>query len=159
MQRKANNWFNEIEAPKPSSVLGQSADYLDRLIGGQSSSQKRYYMPTVKRNKDGTTKKVNNQQPKRENNSAIPKDNVPNKTKLAITDIDDTKWIEERKRKFPKIDDVRLKVETSYQIPVENTSDLKNIEPINKPNKSKVINRQVNQRKKTLFEMLMDPED
>lgn len=170
MNKKQSSWFNQIESPKNTGTLTQSVDYLDRLIGGEFS-QKQYFMTTRKRNfpepkrTKGNTNEfaitnITKNKQQEAKSISIKKSN--------IIDIDDNKWIEERKRKFPRVDGnpevtkngtnpkINNVPQESGNLAVNNFNNNVNPSQKNRKNKRSDNTSSISKRKKTLFEMLMD---
>lgn len=144
-----NNWFKEIDPPS-SSGLGASISYLDQLIGG-GNTQKQYLYPPLK--KTTTREKPKQNIIKRSLNHQIA---AP---KLGI-DVDDTKWIEERKKRFPKVGGIGERTNSSPSLKSPTTRDQVSYDDHSTQECHNVQyrseTREDHHRKRTLFEKLMD---
>lgn len=143
---KNNKWFKDI-APPLSCSLRNGADYLDSLMG--CGEPKRQFMtPAYKKD----APKVDCPQSNKRH-----KTNMKPSKKIAI-ELDDEKWIEERKKKYPKTEP-SIKSQGSVPIDIQPTNDT--ISCKNKTNLTKAVQPAIklpheNPRKKTLFEKLME---
>lgn len=147
MERKENKWFNDIPCPG-KTTLSDGVGYLDRLIGG--GGQKQFLTP----NRREPTK--NNRQRKQHSK------NKPTESKQTSVDLDYIKWIEERKKKFPKtgVDGGTSKTQSSVDIgDVTNQICSTGANTANgtsaKPEKSPMTTNS-NPKRKTLFQKLME---
>lgn len=147
MVKNQNKWFNDITPP--DGGLSESVGYLDRLISGRG--QKELLLPKTQVCR-GNSSRGSNQQHKRGDHSKLQNNT---KTTAPIIQIDDAKWLEERRKKFPKNDASNFSHTTVLENnPIEIKKEL-NITRTSKtvPNSSNEPSRN---RKKTLFEKLMD---
>lgn len=157
MDEKKNNWFTDI-APPGKANFGDSAGYLDRLMGGGGIGQKSFLNVPAKKEYPPKNNHTKSQPIKQV--AARPK----NVAKLPGQDIDDANWIEERKRRFPKpgsgdpqpdINAVPSNVLGKSKIESSQLLDMK-------PDKQLASRKQELRpatRKKTLFEKLMDSDE
>lgn len=149
MERKENKWFNDIPCPG-KTTLSDGVGYLDRLIGGGGGEQKRFLTP----NRREPTK--NNRQQKQCSN------NKPPIVKQTSVDLDDIKWIEERKKKFPKVGGVSVtsRIQSSVDISPETSqfcstsAKAANCASPKAENSPLITNP--NPKRKTLFQKLME---
>lgn len=91
MDKPKELWFKDIA--KPDTVLDRSEGYLDRLSGCRDVNDRQYL---GKRKSKGSQNYQEKRRPK-----------IHNKVQAQITPeslIDDAKWLEERKKKFPRVD-------------------------------------------------------
>ena len=146
MARKEHSWFNEI-VPPGRTTLGDSVGYLDRMIGGGGRCQKQFLLKAPKR--DTANKGIKQQKQNNDKPSKQPKEIL----------VDDVKWLEERRKKFPKAGG-QQDIRAAQSIPAEDAIveiPENNLCPPNSDNFPKGdTNTKVLKRKKTLFEMLMD---
>lgn len=154
MDKRNKTWFKGIDLPRDETTLEQGVDYLDRLIG-KGPPQRQFFRPTKRpQNQNTTTKKQNK--------------TIVKTTKLANvtceTKMDDAKWLEERRKKFPKVGDTDQQEQPSAKLdqPIcqEASITLKREIPLKRRNKKGIVksfgnNKPVQTRKKTLFEKLM----
>lgn len=96
-----NKWFNDITVPVITS-------YIDRMVGCGDRTQRQFLGKQGKSNRVTEDKQSpkNNKQFKTNNQSA--KSSVPSPLDL----IDDQSWIEERKRRFPKVGESSVAITT-----------------------------------------------
>lgn len=90
MDKPKELWFKDIV--KPDLILGDSKGYLDRLSGCKNIKDRQYL---GKRKLKGSQFSQEKRKPK-----------PPNKLQTHITPeslVDDEKWLEERKKKFPRV--------------------------------------------------------
>lgn len=167
MNEHKDSWFKGIQPPdRLSSESGEG--FLDRLMGTGVSGERRGKF----------SHKFQKRDPRRNDNHQRqnkPKAIAPIKT--VESEIDDAKWIEERRRKFPKkfstgdgatsepiqvskssnITKQSIGTESS-RLPVDRSADTIAIN-INTKDKTRSFQPPLPQRKKTLFEKLMDTSD
>lgn len=150
MERKENRWFNDIPCPG-KTTYSDGIDYLDRLIGG--GGQKQFLVS-------------NRKEPAKNNRQQKQYSNIkPSKPRQVKVEVDDIKWIEERKKKFPKVsgsDSSETPKLLSPRIsapkldqPCDNASTTN--DPIPKPAKSSMRSN-FSQRRRSLFQKLMEME-
>lgn len=111
-----------------SREITQCGNYLDRF-SGYGKNQREYLSQPAKKDRPSNAFK-----------KGVKKPQVP--AKKVAPEIDDAKWIEERKKRFPSSNLSISKSENKTQ----------NFPVVNKPNKT----NSETERKKTLFEKLMD---
>lgn len=154
METKGGHWFNEITLPN-RSTLADSVGYLDRLIGGETSNQRQFmFPPAAKRNSLNNHKSIaSNSSQSRQKDQPKHDNKIKRSPTGPIDDLDDIKWLEERRKKFPKIGQQAPSVETVA--PVVPNAELED-EPKEQPASHHKHRLDSNTRKKTLFEKLMD---
>lgn len=143
------DWFKEVD--QRAITLSQTVSYLDRLCGRDNINDRQYL----------STKSIRSQK----KFDKIPQD-FSNKDKKPDTNertsfyagVDDAKWIEERKKKFPKTstESPDRPIETSQGDPAHSGDIMKRPEFKVRPKKEQLS---IKKRKKTLFEMLMGDSD
>lgn len=161
MDRRPNNWYNEI-APPGKSTLSDSVGYLDRMLGSSGMRDKQFLRPGGPKQ----AKNNNGARPRQQQTDRFNKNPASNQVKAPnVVDIDDANWIEARKKRFPKTnDDLHNKStqpqcdnETAPQVSAHTPSQPSSSAHIGRPAKVD-CDSNVPRRKKTLFEKLMDPE-
>lgn len=145
MKGSENKWFNDI-VPQEETTLRQSVGYLDRMISG--GTQKQYLIS----NRKGPIKQT---RPQKQNDDK----RTPRKLKHSKDIIDDAKWIEERRNRFPKVGADKNPSKSQVNESNPQTSQNKNSssgDTTCRTTKKSDNMSNSSQRKKTLFQKLMD---
>lgn len=146
MERNTNNdWFNGIARPV-DSTLAESVNYLDQLLGG-GYGPRGQLLPQRTKQKSKPTIQQRRQFENRSNNV----------TKPAQVALDDTKWIEERKKKFPRAANLTSSpvAEPRFGGPSPPSAPM-TLDDSGLTDSRATPGSRVSQRKRTLFEKLMD---
>lgn len=150
-----DNWFGDLNRRK--IPFGDSDGYIERLSGNSSANSRKFLSSQNTRACPKKSNKFNNGQNKSRFNMINKSDKLPS------SDIDDAKWIEDRKKRFPKVLLVsKEEPVTSGNTCSNNEQETANDLPFNKSNRKFKGNRQditSNKKRKTLFEMLVDESD
>lgn len=149
-------WFNDIAKPAGSSGLGDTVDYLDRLIAGGNPSQ-RQFLPASSRGQPARQTGDN----RKKNTLPLNKkqgDKRPLVSQPSTINIDDESWIADRKKKFPKIgganiEEVSKEPATNRHKESQSTGPSQSDTPLKSDSKMK---QNPPKRKMTLFEKLME---
>lgn len=150
MTNKQSSWFSDIVDPAVSALQANSS-YIDSLIGSKKS---RTHVAQPRRCDQHRSQILKNQTV-----CPVPRKYPSTKTKSSVVDLDDTKWIEERRKKFPRLngdEEVprQCKVDCSIEAANSNTptSSVASMGKDRVHSASRVSER----RKKSLFEKLME---
>lgn len=148
MQSKQLTWFSDIVNPDAPSLEGRGS-YIDSLSG---SSRSRLHI--------GAHRKYDRQksnEPKNQHFDSVTKahQTLRINDKSHVVDLDDTKWIEERKRKFPRLTDAQnsrtdlAPTNDQPELLIGNECSVKKGQGCNSI-------REQSRRRKTLYEKLME---
>lgn len=157
------SWFQGIEKPVETSSQTH-ANYIDRLCGNVPANSPRYFTkPKGNRNNQSSFRNNQSKRSDQIRTNKIEPDGKRANPCVATPGnaVDDAKWLEERRKKFPKprsiesepetidhsIDDVSEEVYT----PTNDNSQV-NVDKFSKPNKAHVPWH----RRRSLFEQLLD---
>lgn len=142
MDKPETVWFKNII--KPDLDAGQSGGYLDRLTGCNDPKD-RQYLANRKTKRNGKHKP---------NKSKIPNEIIKKSINCKLNSVvDDAKWIEERKKRFPKKDsEGRTQIDRSSM-----NCDIKHGE--NSTFRRNEHHNNQSKRNLSLFEQLMDDTD
>lgn len=131
LQRRQPDWLSEISPPEISLHNG-SINYIDNLAGSKRSRHNLIPQKKYEQRKSPTAKQSFKTSSAKRQNETKPSKPI---------DLDDIKWIEERKKKFPKAGD----------------NEVESTEHTSGPRAAQLLNQvSPSQRKKTLFEKLLD---
>lgn len=148
-----DSWFNGISPPDERGSRNNSG-YLDRLMGNQSGPIKKQILRDNYKGKNDPKKSCHKTPPKYIKANPTPK--------TALVEVDDLQWLEERRKKFPRANDINRSIEKPSLAIDSEKSDSNAVESSPKPNDNDPSSRKVKsptkavQRKKTLFEKLME---
>lgn len=151
MDRKEKSWIKELDQPSQVTSV-DSVGFLDRFIGIGNASEKHLLLPPKKQ--------LNKNKTQGQNQPKIISGTVKTSAHRSVVDVDDTSWIEARKKRFPKRDtnpdENTVQCSTGEITAPSATSDQSQSVNIIKYSKRNITKPDSLKVKKSLFEKLME---